>query len=326
MASDHATIQNTLGAFLIGVIIAAGLWGITIVQTHRYLRESDNDPLAIKATVIFLWILKTLHQLLLVHGIYSYAIIDYGNPQALLIPTWSLLAAPVIAVTMDAIIRGLFCLRVWKLGHNWYMVAPIMAFSLIEFVGSVVWGGLAGHIDNFDKFGKISAAFYIPTCAAICADILIASSQLLMLSNLRTGFKRTDNILRTLMLYVINTGLLTTVMTTLCLILFAAMPDTLVYAAVFHNLSGLLFNALLATYNARPELRTFRDSNGDVPSVGNRSHTPAPIGRSLMFVNEPSRTPDDGSERPPIHITVMRDIKMDPAPMRGILKRSSSFE
>ncbi|OCH93186.1 hypothetical protein OBBRIDRAFT_885704 [Obba rivulosa] len=325
MASDHVTLGNTLGAFLIGVIIAAALWGITVVQTYQYFRQSEDDPKLLKVMVIFLWILKTLHQVLLIHGIYTYVILDYGNLEALAIPTWSLLAAPVIAVTMDSIIRGLFCLRVWKLGHNWFVVAPIMIFSMLQFAGAVVWGGLASHLDNYDKFGRISLAFYLPTCAAICADILIAASQLVMLWSLRTGFKRTDGIIRTLMLYVINTGLLTTVMTTLCLILYAAMPDTLVYAAVFHNLSGLLFNALLATYNARPELRATKNSHGEVVSIplANRSQ-PSTTGRSLMLAQDSNRVQDEN----PIQISVMssRDIKVNPnLPSFGISKGNPSF-
>jgi len=210
-----------------------------------------------------LWILDTLHQVLLVIGLYTYVVGDYGIIVALTTPAWFLLAALVVSTTTAMIVRTLYGHRVWKLGRNLYITTAIIVLSSIEFAATIVWAILASNLDDFQAFTQISAVFYLAFCAAILADALIASSQVVMLWRLRTGFKRTDSIVRTLMLYSINTGLLTSVMVIVCLITFATMPDDLIYVAIYHIVSGLLLNALLATYNARPELRSIGNGGGE---------------------------------------------------------------
>jgi len=76
-----------------------------------------------------------------------------------------------------------------------------------------------------------------------------------MLAKSRTGFRRTDSLVNILLVYTINTGLLTGIVAMLCFILYAVMPDTYIFMAIFLNLSKLYLNALLATLNARSNLR-----------------------------------------------------------------------
>ncbi|EMD36494.1 hypothetical protein CERSUDRAFT_66089 [Gelatoporia subvermispora B] len=45
------------------------------------------------------------------------------------------------------------------------------------------------------------------------------------------------------------------------------MPDTLLYVAFYHQLSGLLLNAFLATYNARHELRQAASGHGELVPI-----------------------------------------------------------
>ncbi|EMD36341.1 hypothetical protein CERSUDRAFT_115287 [Gelatoporia subvermispora B] len=45
------------------------------------------------------------------------------------------------------------------------------------------------------------------------------------------------------------------------------MPDTLLYVAFYHQLSGLLLNAFLATYNARRELRQAASGHGELVPI-----------------------------------------------------------
>jgi len=71
----------------------------------------------------------------------------------------------------------------------------------------------------------------------------------------RTGFQRTDNLITTLMLYAINTGLLTSICATIAVIAFATMPVNFVWLAFFWCLGKFYVNSLLATLNSREALR-----------------------------------------------------------------------
>jgi len=54
-----------------------------------YFKMYEADRPFLKAMVGFLWMLDTLHQALALHTVYTYAVIEYGNVDALATPTWS---------------------------------------------------------------------------------------------------------------------------------------------------------------------------------------------------------------------------------------------
>ncbi|KAI0791246.1 hypothetical protein C8Q75DRAFT_67192 [Abortiporus biennis] len=76
----------------------------------------------------------------------------------------------------------------------------------------------------------------------------------------RTGVTRVDRVINTLMTYMINTGLLTSICALLCLITFITLPGRYVYFAFYFVLSKFYVNALLATLNSRGALRQLMES------------------------------------------------------------------
>ncbi|EMD37346.1 hypothetical protein CERSUDRAFT_83124 [Gelatoporia subvermispora B] len=265
---DGVNLGTTIGAFLVGVVISAALYGITVVQTYIFFRQSHDDTRLLRYSVFTLCVLDTLHQVLLTVGLWTYAISDYGNPQAVSIPDWTLIAALVVSALMAVIIKLHFCSRVWHLsGRNKMLIFPMVFFTFSEFVCSNVFAGLASTINDFDDFNKITPNYYVGAISGMIADLLIATSQVVMLWTRRTGFKKTDNVLSTLMVYSINTGLLTSAVAFVALVSFATMKDNLIYVAVYHEVSKLLLNAFLATYNARGGLRNQCQNSGDLVTI-----------------------------------------------------------
>ncbi|CAE6483644.1 unnamed protein product, partial [Rhizoctonia solani] len=84
--------------------------------------------------------------------------------------------------------------------------------------------------------------------AAVC-DVLIVCSLSTILIMHRTGFKRTDMIINRILIFTINTGLLTSVVATIDLVLFCSMPT---------NFSHLVPNFQLGT--RRSSSSSFSDS------------------------------------------------------------------
>ncbi|KAJ3484411.1 hypothetical protein NLI96_g5671 [Meripilus lineatus] len=66
---------------------------------------------------------------------------------------------------------------------------------------------------------------------------------------------RTQTVIRTLIIYAINTGALTSLSAISCLIAFAASPSTPIFQVFYLILPELYLNSLLATLNARKKLR-----------------------------------------------------------------------
>ncbi|KAI0916252.1 hypothetical protein AcV5_003245 [Taiwanofungus camphoratus] len=189
------------------------------------------------------------------------------NPPALMRTVWSVMAHVVVSGVSDILVRGFFCLRVWKLsGKNWVLAGLIVSTSLVAFAGNLAFTIRGLMIGNFLKFTEISWIVYMNLACCISADMLIAISLCTSLMRRRTGFTKTDSLLRTLMVYTINTGALTGICTILCLIFYATMPpNNFTYVAFYFVLPPLLVNAFLATLNARQALR--ENTMGGVISI-----------------------------------------------------------
>ncbi|KAG6376572.1 hypothetical protein JVT61DRAFT_1550 [Boletus reticuloceps] len=87
------SVDNTLGALLIGSLVAAAFWGVTSVQTYIYYHRYPDDPLFLKLVVVVLWILDTFDACLTSHIAYHYLVTNYMNPKSIAIPVWTLIVS-----------------------------------------------------------------------------------------------------------------------------------------------------------------------------------------------------------------------------------------
>ncbi|KAG1811275.1 uncharacterized protein BJ212DRAFT_565188 [Suillus subaureus] len=227
----HLQLANTFGALFIGVILAAVLFGVTIVQVFIYFQTHSGTGITFyKLVVIWLWILDALHLVLIVYCVYFYLVINYGNIGALTEIVWSSKLQPVVAVLSIFVEHLLYVHRIWIVSKGRSKVLPItvgvvVALTLGEschlvmlFARSLrVLLGLAITITWYiyqevhvvTDWVKTEPAFYMYFGTVAFADILIASSLCYLLATSRTGFSRMDLFITKLMSYVINTGCLT---------------------------------------------------------------------------------------------------------------------
>jgi hypothetical protein len=103
----------------------------------------------------------------------------------------------------------------------------------------------------FSELIKIEWATYLTLSTITFADFVIASSLCYLLTTSRTGFSSTDSLITKLMVYVINTGCLTSVCSMAAIITCAAMPTNLIFVAMEFLLAKLYVNSFLALLNAR---------------------------------------------------------------------------
>jgi len=106
------------------------------------------------------------------------------------------------------------------------------------------------------KLSEISLKAATPFAIfAVLSDIMIAGALCYFLHGSRTGFKSTDTIVTTLIVYAINRCLLTSVVAILEVIVFSTMPHSLWFVAIDFVIGKLYANSLLATLNSREALR-----------------------------------------------------------------------
>ncbi|RPD56867.1 hypothetical protein L227DRAFT_578531 [Lentinus tigrinus ALCF2SS1-6] len=91
------------------------------------------------------------------------------------------------------------------------------------------------------------------------ADTIITAALIYSLHRSRTGFESTDTLIDTLIMYTINTGLLTDVFNMASFICAIVMPDNLIYAGIVIVSSKLYANTVMTVLNSRKSLASKRN-------------------------------------------------------------------
>ncbi|KAL0959241.1 hypothetical protein HGRIS_014514 [Hohenbuehelia grisea] len=306
--------DTTLGSLLIGGLLALALWGITCVQTFNYFSRGSNDQPRFRVLIGILWCFDTFDAALNAHVLYYYMVTHYAKPLAVIgAPAWSIIVHVLMTSIIDFIIRSLFCRRVYRLSGNWILTGWIIAISLLDFIAGIVITAQAFQIKSFLELNKLSTMFYINFAAGTVSDASVAFALCYYLYKSRTGFTRTDSLIRVLMLYIINTGLVVALDATLGMVMYIAMPDNFIFLAFYLLLSKLYLNSYLASLNAREGLREKADE------------TPVSIHLSRITANshmryDPERTTAVAEKRlsndrgVAISVETMIDRKVDTEP------------
>ncbi|KAI0659169.1 hypothetical protein C8Q70DRAFT_155767 [Cubamyces menziesii] len=298
------TLNDTLGAAFLGNIAAACFYGITILQTWIYYGRNGSDRVYLKVLVFVLWALDSLHLALVTHAVYVYAVTDFANLLALEMPIWSILIQVVVTGISDLLVRGIFCQRVWRLSNrNWPLMIAIVVTTLTVFGGSIAFAIKGFSLPDYFALSRISDILYISLGVGVVADILIAASMCVLLAKRRTGFAKTDSMVRVLILYSVNTGALTSLCALICLITYATMPDNFIFIGVYFVLPKLFLNSLLATLNARRPLR--EAGSGPMVSIPISTTSNSRMSHSGMPQYSPGAREDQVSLIPPVSVEVL---------------------
>ncbi|TFK33459.1 hypothetical protein BDQ12DRAFT_738775 [Crucibulum laeve] len=231
-------LNSTLGAVFLGNIAAAILYGITTLQTFTYYKTYQRDSLT------FRW---------LVLGHYPYGLHD----------AWGLLLSRYRFYKPFGSFETY--LESFVSGRNNLLVLAIIIASIYVFASGFAFacqGFIAGSYTNMIQQ---SWMLYSGLGTAVFADGLVAVSLCILLQRSRTGIKSTDSLLNVLMLYSINTGLLTSICATACFITFAIWPHEFIYMGIYFTLSKLFVNNLLAGLNSRASLRRRNSGMSTIP-------------------------------------------------------------
>ncbi|KAJ7254374.1 hypothetical protein B0H12DRAFT_1233409 [Mycena haematopus] len=282
-----ASLQSTFGSAFVGLVVSAVLYGVTILQTYLYYRNYPDDSKILKWMVAILWyisevnvfavitncdrVLDTAHIVLCTIAVYSVLVLHFNDPNILLTTTWSMNVQTDFNGLIGLIVEVFYARRVWIVSRNFYLTAIILVLAIIHFGLGIVFtvGSFQTARENFGNLVWVTST---GLGSAAAADMIIGISLCYYLSRSRTGIRRTDNLISTLMKYSLSTGFITGIIACLVVLTFGIMPNNFVYVAFFWLLGKfvhlsfsdglpnalLLFspvNSVLAALNSRESLR-----------------------------------------------------------------------
>ncbi|KAJ7027473.1 hypothetical protein C8F04DRAFT_89231 [Mycena alexandri] len=269
--------DNTLGAYQIGVLVSLVLFGVMSTQTYIYYGRFPNDTRNMKIMVAFVWILEFAQAICISIALYKWTITSFGIPLIVPPKTFdiSIFFSGVISACGRYIhcpthpacfpcagscpsVQGFFSFRIYTLSRTLFI--PIVSW-ILSFLRLVV--GTAVFITAFRMTAlpifEAQFGWLITTAASIGVgnDLLITVTLVLVLQKQRGEVQaRTIPLVDRLIVWTMETGLMTTVASLATLICFLTMKGNLIWGGVFVVVSRLYSNSVLASLNSRATLRS----------------------------------------------------------------------
>lgn len=253
---DQGTLNETLGAILVGGVVASVLYGISCLQCFIFFQRQTKKQLPLLNTSVWLiWVLDTVHLAVFVgYTLWWYMVKNFGNTAALGELPWSLPCGIVLTTISDGIVRFWFTYRLWILSKKKkWLTFPVLVMQISLWIIALVSGIRGFWLHTFERFGEISGLLYSTIGLIIASDFTIAGSLCYFLYQSRRGTfsRKTRSVIDVLIIYTINTGLLTSIVATITLVLYITLPATYCFLGVYYLLEKLFANSFLASLNAR---------------------------------------------------------------------------
>ncbi|KAI0667713.1 hypothetical protein C8Q78DRAFT_1082010 [Trametes maxima] len=301
-------LGDSFGVMLLSTIIAAAMYGLTVLQTLFYYEKFPKDSWMLKTTaslVAAVWILDTVTIVLDSHAIYYYLIVNFDNPSALLNQVWSVQVEILITFSAVVIVQLFFVMRIYQLRpYAWYIplamaIIAIASYALIIMIFSQVfhhtaWSDVQSSGVNNPLVANWVLGLVVDTSITIVLCWYLWSEKVYVRH-------KTHRVLNRIIIFSVNRGAIAAGTQLLSFLLKFVWPRKLVWLA-FHNvLSKVYANSMLATLNSRVAFRSMMSGNDfdgtelTMPSIRENRRSGKPDGHNhqvatLQFASNPVRS------------------------------------
>ncbi|KAJ3865851.1 hypothetical protein EV359DRAFT_80100 [Lentinula novae-zelandiae] len=271
----YETIASTLGIWVISFFLATILYGMGVLQAWLYFHWYPQDGWKLKSVVLTVLVLETVQVTTFFAATYNVIIKHFGDWPAVLAITWlhstQLLAGFKCTLHARYIsVGGLSAIASSLLIHpivngpglqRWVFTIPIVLSAVVELAMTLVQAIEITFLSSFTQIQKTTWIYSLLSACTFSCDVLIAFAIYVTLTGKRTAIQeiagvqyfpsRSNTIIRKLIIYAINRGVLTAIAAAINLILFLAMPNTFYYFIGLLTSSKLYMNSMLAALNSR---------------------------------------------------------------------------
>ncbi|KAG7449520.1 uncharacterized protein BT62DRAFT_917207 [Guyanagaster necrorhizus] len=258
------------GPMLIGLMFNLLLLGVIVTQVYIYLTtyqkrdkmwmkalvlvtslcRSDHNTHSPYGQVLFLFTANIANSVFLMVDTYIALIKHFGDVPYLADATWLFATDPIFTGLISATVQLFFAWRVRVLTSNWYLATLVAALAVAGAGGAVATTAKIRVIPAFTDFQEFQSVVIIWLVASCVADITITVLLVSYLQRHKTGFQGSDELVDRIIRATVQTGLITSVIAILDLILFLVNSSGLHLMFNF-ALAKLYTNTLMSSLNSR---------------------------------------------------------------------------
>ncbi|KAH9902421.1 hypothetical protein C8Q73DRAFT_785103 [Cubamyces lactineus] len=237
------SLGPTYGAVLMGTLVCSALYGLALHQGYRYYRMYHSDPMLLKlyvsnyrpsqrlAELTISRLFDTVQTVLTIHTCYWYLVTNAFDPSRLY--TGICFYGRQVYVLVNRSYRGL-------------VVTVAVAMGAMG-IGSAIAVTIEAFVTpNYVVYERYSWLIPIAFGAVITNDLMLTGILTTILHRSRTGFKQTDSLIDTLLLYAICTGLITNIFSILGFITALVLPSAMLDILASIVTTKLYVNCVLA--------------------------------------------------------------------------------
>ncbi|RDB17590.1 hypothetical protein Hypma_001126 [Hypsizygus marmoreus] len=248
-------LDEIFGAALTGVIVNAWVLGLVCVLSYQYYVNFPRDGMGTKLLVAWMWALQTFNGLVVSKMIYYYLISSFGVLEHLGLSIWEWSLYLGLSSIAAFSVQTYYARRIFVLSKSYVLYGVILLFAFCQLGFGLATMSEAFVIVVFEKFIPVTWVCVTWLSFSAACDLIIAATQVVYLHRHRTGITGTNRIINILILYIMSTGLLTSIVAILELTTFATLGFNFVHVFLSFPMGAIYTVSFLANLDARRTVR-----------------------------------------------------------------------
>ncbi|KAK0245234.1 hypothetical protein EDD85DRAFT_11095 [Armillaria nabsnona] len=251
--TSNVNVRLLAGPLLLGYMWGFCLYGVLLVQFYLYYLQCNNRR-EVKIFVWLLFVVETTFAAFSNIAAWNTFSKDWGNTDALYGIDWS--GKPLMPLNgfIALMAQSFYVWRIWKLTRNYWTCIIIECIAVMQCTVAFYVGIAAvsrkGVIQDLRSENPMISLWLVSSAAC---DLMITASIVCVLWRARAHLKirSTSKVVTKLIRYTIETGLITSLVVILQLILWLTFSQYNFHFICFLTVGKLYSNTLLATLNSR---------------------------------------------------------------------------
>ncbi|KAI5995886.1 hypothetical protein EDD15DRAFT_555697 [Pisolithus albus] len=286
---DITTIATTYGAILLGTCFGCASTLVTMHGLNSWslssgMRRHERRSLRL----IHHRALDLSHTVLIIVTSWQSVITGFDKPENtdLIPPALGLSVAVTAAVTF--LVHCFFANRIRKLMKKSYIAVPVVILAFCRLLAACCSTSEIIRLKRYSLFIRPYPAwiFTLGVTLSASVEIIITMTMIIFLGSRKTGFANMNHIINSLILYTLETGSVTSVVTVASLICWLIMRHNLIFLGMHFAIAKLYANSLLATLNTRKRLRVDRMYSSEREHTGGLTASPPYNGVNKSLVSQ----------------------------------------
>ncbi|KJA19166.1 hypothetical protein HYPSUDRAFT_190082 [Hypholoma sublateritium FD-334 SS-4] len=290
-------IHRTLGALMVGGIVAAIFSGIVTAQVFAYFKQYPEDRRSIKILVCSMF-LDCCHTTSVGAALWDHLISHFGDLNRIDYIPWSLAITIALTAVITFLVHQFFAYRIYKFSkRKFIVVAPISILACGRLCFACLTTAKMIRLQSLRLFvRRYTWSFTCGLSLSALIDALITGLMCYYLMRSQSKNSSLNHVLDRLMLYTFENGSLTCAATIASLLCWLTMHTNLIFLGLHFVISKFYANSLLATLNTRKHLH----------NLGHHSHYSKSGERNvaIMFSHELSMAAGSQKNKDPQHMKI----------------------